>query len=58
MPKGVQQQAFKAQIELVIAHELPLVIHLRGPVVEETRKILKETLVRTAFVSLGAKACN
>ena len=57
MPKEVQQQAFKAQIELV-AHELPLVIHLRGPVVEETRELLKETLVRTAFVSLGAKVCN
>ena len=58
MPKEVQQQASKAQIELAMAHELPLVIHLRGPVVEETRELLKETLVRTAFVSLGAKVCN
>ena len=58
MPKGVQQQGFKAQIELAMAHELPLVIHLRGPVVEETRELLKETLARTVFVSLGAKVCN
>ena len=46
VPKAVQRRAFKDQIEMAMAHDLPLVIHVKGYVLKDTWELLKKTLVR------------
>ena len=45
MPKELQLKVFKVHIEMAMAHNLPLVLHLQGKVLDDARQLLKDTLI-------------